>query len=155
MLYDYCLMLRIALKLSKMPQSGLVSMQGSSSPKKSSPSKACLPLKVVFHQRLSSTKGHLPLKVVFHRRSSSTKGRLPPKVIFHQRLSPTYHNTLLDLIFIFVRTVNIPNLSLLPGLEVASSPKVVFHQWLSSTEGCLPPAMTEQSTYQISASYLA
>ena len=34
-------------------------------------------------------------------------------------------NTLIDLIF--VRTVNIPNLSFLPCLEVASPPKVVFH----------------------------
>ena len=107
-----------------------------------------LPPKVVFHQRSSSTrssstKGRLPPKVVFHRRSSSTEGRLrpkvvftkgllPPKVIFHRWSSFTYHNTLVDLLF--VRTVNIPNLSLLPCLEVASPLKVVFHQRLSPTE---------------------
>ena len=138
-----------------MPQSGLSSMQGSTEgclPRKVifqgrlSFTKGCLPPNVVFHQRSFSTEVRLPLKVVFHRRSSSisTEGRLPPRVIFHQRLSSTYHNTLVDLIFvravnipnlrfltamhdawcytlvylIFVRTVSIPNLSLLPCLEV-------------------------------------
>ena len=52
-----------------------------------------------------------------HWRSSSTEGCLSPKVVFHQRLFSTYHNTLVDLIF--VRTVYIPNLSFLPCLEVA------------------------------------
>ena len=56
--------------IKKMPQSGLGSMQGSSS------TKSRLPLKLVFHRRLSSTKGRLPLKVVFHRKSSSTEGCL-------------------------------------------------------------------------------
>ena len=42
----------------KMSQSGVGSMQGSS--------KGRLPLKVVFHYRLSSTTGSLPSKVVFH-----------------------------------------------------------------------------------------
>ena len=73
-----------------------------------SSSEACLPPKVVFRRRLSSTKGRLPPKVVFQRRLSSTEGCLPPKVVFHRRLSTTYHNTLVDLIF--VRVVNIPNL---------------------------------------------
>ena len=61
--------------------------------------------------------------------------------------SSTYHNTLVDLIF--VRTVNIPNLSILLCLEVASPlkaastkgrlpSKVVFHQRSSSIKGCLP-----------------
>ena len=72
-----------------------------------------------------------PLKVVFHQRSSSTEGCLPPKVVFLQRSSFINHNTLVDVIF--VRTVNIPNLNLLPCLEV------VFHQRPSSTEGHLPP----------------
>ena len=45
--------------------------------------------------------------------------------------SSTYHNTLADLMFL--RTVNLPNLSLLPSLEVASSAKVIFHQRSSST----------------------
>ena len=36
----------------------------------------------------------------------STEGRLPPKVVIHRRSSSTYHNTLLDLMF--VRTVNVP-----------------------------------------------
>ena len=89
-----------------MLQSGLGSMQGSSSTKsrlplkgvfhhRSSSTKGRLPpkvvfnqrlssTKVVFHWRLSSTKGRLPTKVVFHQRSSSTKGHLPPKVVFHQ-----------------------------------------------------------------------
>ena len=121
---------------------------------------------VVFHQRLSSTKGRLPPKVVFHQvdlifvrtvntpnlsllpclevaspprvvfhqRLSSRQGSLPSKVVFHQRLSFTYFNTLVD--HKFVRTVIIPNLSLLPCLEVASPRKVVFHQ--RSTEGYLP-----------------
>ena len=69
---------------------------------------------VIFHRRLSSTKGRLPKKVVSQQ-----------KIVFHRRLSSTYHNTLVDLIF--VRTVNIPNLSLLPCLEV------VFHRRSSST----------------------
>ena len=77
-------------KIKKMPQSGLSSMQGSSS------TKICLPLKVVFHQKLSSTKG-----------------RRPPKVVFHQRTSSTYHNTWVHLIF--VKAVNIPNLRFLPA----------------------------------------
>ena len=64
----------------------------------------CLPLKVIFHQKVvllqrsSFTEGHLPLKVVFQQRSSSNKGPLPPKVIL---------------------TVIVPNLSLLPYLEMA------------------------------------
>ena len=108
-----------------MPQSGVGSMQGSTEGR--------LPPQVVFHHRSSSTEARLPPKVVFHRRLSSTKGRLPPKVVFHQRSSFTYHNTLVDLIF--VRTVNKPNLNLLPCLEVASRLKVVF---LRRSEGCLP-----------------
>ena len=66
----------------KMPQSGVGSMQGSN--------EGCLPLKVVFHHRLSSNKGCLPLKVIFHQRSSSSKGRLSPKVVFQQRLSSRF-----------------------------------------------------------------
>ena len=38
--------------------------------------KGHLPLKVIFHQRLSSIKGHLPSKVIFHQSLSSIKGRL-------------------------------------------------------------------------------
>ena len=72
----------------------------------SSSTKGRLPQKVVFHRRLSSTKGNLPPKVIFRRRLSSTEGCLPKKDVFHQRSSFTYHNTLVDLIF--VRTVNIP-----------------------------------------------
>ena len=82
----------------------------------SSSTRGGLPPKVVFHWRLSSTKGRLVLKVVFHRRLSSTDGRLPPKVGFHRTSSFTYHNTLVEPIFL--RTVNIPNLSPLPCLEV-------------------------------------
>ena len=95
----------------KVPQSGLGSMQGSSS------TESHLPQEVIFHRRLSSTIGRLPPKVNFHQRSSSTKSRLSPKVVFHQWSSSIYHNTLVDLIF--VRTVNIPNLNLLPCFEVA------------------------------------
>ena len=51
--------------------------------------KGLLPLKVVFHQRLSSTDGRLPQKVVFHQRSSSTEVCLPRKVVFHRRSSST------------------------------------------------------------------
>ena len=43
-------------------------------------------------------------------------GHLPPLIVFHKRSSSTYHDTLEDLIF--VRTVHIPNLSLLLCLEV-------------------------------------
>ena len=96
------------------------------------PSEGRLLTKAVFQQRSSSTEGHLPPKAVFHRRSSSTQGCLPQKAVFHRRPSFTYHNTLVDLIF--VKTVNIPNLSLLPCLEVASPIKVVFHRRSSSTE---------------------
>ena len=72
-----------------------------------SSTKGCLPPKVIFHQKSSSTKGHLPSKVVFHWRSYSTKGRLPTKVFFHQRL------------ILHLWVVSIPNLSLIPCLEVA------------------------------------
>ena len=41
-----------------MPQSGVGSMQGSTAYGR-------LPMKVIFHQRSSSTKSHLPPKVVF------------------------------------------------------------------------------------------
>jgi len=100
--------------------------------RRSSSTKGHLPPKVVLHQMSSSTKGRLPLNVIFHQRSSSTKSCLPPKCILHWRLpstkvhpppkivfrrmsSSTLHNTLVDLIF--VRTVNIPNLILLPCFE--------------------------------------
>ena len=86
-------------------------------------------------QGLSSTNYCLPLKVVFHRKSFSPEGRLPPKVVFLQRSSFSKGR--------------------LPT-------EWVFHRRLSSTKGCLPPTITpwfilclwEQSTYQISASYL-
>ena len=91
------------------------------------PTKSCLPPKVFFHRRLSSTEGRLPpkiafhqrssftkgclsLKDVFHRRSSSNKGRLPPKVIFHQISS---------------------------SIEGHFPLKGVFHRRLSSPEGCV------------------
>ena len=67
-----------------------------------------------------STEGHLPPKVVFHQRLSSTECHLPqkvPKIVFHRRSSSTNQNTLVNLKF--VRTVIIPNLSLLPWSEVA------------------------------------
>ena len=99
------------------------------------------PPKVVFQWRSSSTKGRFPLKGVFHCRLSSTKVCLSMVVVFHWRLSFTK--------------------SRLPV-------KVVFHQRLFSTkdclplkvvftEGCLPPTiyLWDQSTYQISASFLA
>ena len=98
---------------------------------KPSSTEGCLPSKVVFHRRSSFTKGCLPPKVVFYRWSSSIEGCLPPKVVFLQRSSSIKNNTLVHLIF--VRTVNIPNLSLLPCLEM------VFHQMSSSTKGCPPP----------------
>ena len=80
----------------------------------------------VFHWRMSSTECCLSQKVVFHQRSSSTEGCIPTKVVFHLSSSSTYHDTLVDLIF--VRAVKLPNLSLLCCLEVASQPKVFFHQ---------------------------
>ena len=43
----------------------------------------CLPSKVVFLWRLSSSK------VVFHRRSSSIEGRFPSKVVLHGRCLPS------------------------------------------------------------------
>ena len=45
-----------------------------------------LPLKVVFHRRLSSIEGRLPSKVVFHRRSSSIEGRLPYSLVVSDML---------------------------------------------------------------------
>ena len=101
----YCLPFKVVF------HKGLSSIKGCHRTKavfcqKSSSIKGCLPLKVVFHQRLSFTKGNLQPKTVFHRRSSSTEGCLPPT-----------NNILVD--FIFVRTVKIPNFSLLPCLEVA------------------------------------
>ena len=83
----------------------------------SSCTEGCHPPKVIFHGRSSSTEGRLLPKVVFHWISSSTKGHHSLKVIFLQRSSSINHNTLVDLIF--ERIVNIPNLSLLPCLEVA------------------------------------
>ena len=51
--------------------------------------KGHLPLKVIFHQRLSYIKGYLPSSElsVCHQRFSSIKGCLPSNPIFHQRLS--------------------------------------------------------------------
>ena len=97
--------------------------------------------RIVFYQKLSSTDGRLPWKVVFHWRSSSTEGHLPPKVVFHRRLSSTKSF--------------IPTEGYLPT-------KIVFKRRASSTEGRLQPTITpwlilnlwEQTTYQISASYL-
>ena len=77
----------------KRPQSGLGTMQGSSS------TKSHLPPKVVFHHRSSFTKDRLPSKVVFHQKSSSTEGRLPPKVVFHQRSSSTEGRLPLKVVF--------------------------------------------------------
>ena len=110
-----------------MPQSGVGSMQGST--------EGCLPLKVVFPWRLSSPESHLPPKLFFHWRLFFTEGRFPPKVVFYLRSSSTKGR--------------------LP-------PMVVFQQRSSSTKGYLPPTIIplfilylwEQSTYQISASYL-
>ena len=115
---------------------------------RSSSTEGCLPpkvvflLKVVFKWRLYSTNGRFPLKVVFNWMLSSTEGRLPPTmtpyICENSQLTkshpPTCNDrcmmydtwcmmhdawcyTLVDLIF--VRTVSIPNLSLLPCLEVA------------------------------------
>ena len=53
--------------------------------------KGCLLPMLVFHQRLSSTEGTLPPKVHFHRRLSSNKGRLPPKVVFHRKSKVVFH----------------------------------------------------------------
>ena len=104
---------------------------------RSSSTKGCLQPKVVFHQRssshrrLSSNEGCLPTKVVFRRRVSSTEGRLPMKV------SSTYHNTLIDLIF--VRAVNIPNLSLLPAMHDAWCMMVEDNlQWKTTFGGRWP-----------------
>ena len=134
-----------------MPQNGVGSMRGSS--------KGRLPLKVLFHCRSSSTTGHLPpkvvfhlrsssLKVVFHLRSSSTKGFLPAEVVF-QRLSSTYHNTLVHLIF--VRAVNIPNLSFLPAVHDAwcmmhdggRRPSVEDNHWWKMTFGGRHPLVED------------
>ena len=56
--------------------------------------------------RASYTKGHLLLKDIFHHWG----------FFFYRRSPSIYHNALVDLIF--ERTVNIPNLSLLPCSEV-------------------------------------
>ena len=58
---------------------------------------------------------------------------LSPKVIFHRR-SSTYHNTLVD--HKFVRTVNIPNFSLLPIIE-----KFVTDKFL--TDAGIPPIIIQ------------
>ena len=47
----------------------------------------CLPLKVFFHQSLSSIEGRLPSKDVFQHMSSSMDVCHPSKVIFQLRLS--------------------------------------------------------------------
>ena len=67
----------------------------------------------------------------------SIKGCLPPKVIFHWRSSSTYHETLVDLIF--VRTVNLPNFSLVPCLEVTNkrnTQSYILHSMLPKKWGC-------------------
>ena len=74
-------------------------------------------------------------RIVFHRRSSSIERCLPPQFVFHRRSSST---------------------------EGRLPPMVVFHWRSYSTKGRLPPPITplfilyllEQSTYQISVSYL-
>ena len=105
-----------------------------------SPSIDYLPTKVIFPRKLSSSLGCLPQKVIFHQKSSSTKGHLPPKIVFLRRSSS--------------------NKGYLPQ-------KVVFLPKSSSTRGRLPPKVVfhhntlidlilkEQSTYRISASYIA
>ena len=99
----------------RMPQTGVGRMQGSN--------EGCLPLKVIFHLRSSSTAGCLSPIVVFQQRSSSTEGGLPLKVVFHQRLSSTK--------------------GCLPPKAVSTGShlplRVVFYWSLSSTKSCLPP----------------
>ena len=75
-----------------------------------------IPQKVFFQQRLSSTDGRLSPKVVFHQRSYSTEGRLPIEGRLPPKVSSTYHNTLVHLLF--VRAVNIPNLSFLLAVRM-------------------------------------
>ena len=67
-------------------------LEVSSSEAPFSPCKGCLALMVVHHQRSYSIEGRLPLKVLFHQKLSfikvsSIKSHLPSKVIFHQRVS--------------------------------------------------------------------
>ena len=57
-----------------------------------------------WHPNNPSIRRESSNEVVVHWRLSS------PKVVFHRRSSSAYHSTLVDLIF--VRTVNIPNLSI-------------------------------------------
>ena len=59
----------------------------------------CLPLKVIFHQKLSSIKGCLTSKVILLQRSSSIKGRIPWKVVFHQRLTSVEAHLPLKVVF--------------------------------------------------------
>ena len=98
-----------------------------------SPTEGRLPLKIMFHRRLSPTKGYLPPKVVFHRRLSSTESYLPPKVVFHQRLSSIEGYLPPKVVF---------QLRCLPPKVVfhlrCLPPKFVFNLRSSSTEGCLP-----------------
>ena len=47
-----------------------------------------LPLKVVFHHRLSSSKGCLSSKVVLQQRFSSIEGRLPSKAVNYHLVAP-------------------------------------------------------------------
>ena len=69
---------------------------------RSSSTEGRLPIKVVFYQRLSSTEGHFQMKFVFHRRSSSNKCRLPPKVVFPEGLLH-YMTCFIATVYIFGR----------------------------------------------------
>ena len=100
-----------------MLQIGVGSMQVST--------KGRLRLKVIFHQRSSSTEVCLPPRVVFHQRLSSPEGHLPPKVVFHCRLSSTEAHIPLTVV----------SRQRLPSTEGCLPLKGVFHQRSSCTEG--------------------
>ena len=99
----------------------------------SSFTKGCLPLKVIFHQRSSSTDWHIPPKVIFHLRLSFAKGCLPTKIIFHRSLPSSKGRLLTKVVFHW----RLPSTE---GCLVSNRlpAKVVFHRRWSSNEGHLP-----------------
>ena len=104
-----------------------------------------LPLKVVFHQRLSSTEVHLPPKIGFQQRLSSIKGRFPfpPKDVFHRRSSFTKDHLPPKVVF---TKGHLPQMVVVhrrsSSAEGCLLLKVLFHRWWSPTEGRLPPTIT-------------
>ena len=106
--------------------------------------KGFFPLKVFFHQRLSSG---LPSKGDFHRRSSSIKGYLSSNYVSHKYLSsiigsPPSKNAFNQRLFSIKCPLHSKVIFVQRSFSIEGRlpSKVVFHQRLSSVKG-LPPSV--------------